>query len=502
MPILEPTELFLRKSGGQLASQMYSFTDAGGNSVSLRPEFTAPIMRHYLEHASEIDLPASWQYAGPVFRYEPPESGPSGRPQDRGQFTQVGAELIGSDSVLADAELLSLASQVPAQLGLSDCWLELADLAVIHSLLDVVGLSERARSFVIANIPALREGEAGLSRVLERARQIHLSGPGPDDDELNSAIAGLDDRQAREVLQGFLQWHGGATPAVAPVSRRSTSSGVTHENNSAEVDGDSRQSAGPSGVEKGSGDIPTLREEWGDFGQRRPEEIVDRLLRKLRGSDDWGKLTHGLDLIAELVAIKGEPTAALDSAQGVLQRAGATSAALDRLAQVVELLSEPSGSESARTVGLKLDFGLARGLAYYNGIIFEVKHPDWPDSLGGGGRYDGLARALGSGADVPACGFAYTLEALLSLGTAPVSAEFSGQELRQELPSTLVVSEEPGGHQEAMDCAGELRKEGYSAELDVCGMALAQALTYARGRGIGQVVAVQPGGQRATYQVD
>ena len=64
---------------------------------------------------------------------------------------------------------------------------------------------------------------------------------------------------------------------------------------------------------------------------------------------------------------------------------------------------------------MRLDFGLARGLAYYNGIIFEVKHPAWPSFLGGGGRYDGLARALGSPETVPALGFAYTLEALLAL---------------------------------------------------------------------------------------
>ena len=57
-PVLESTELFLRKSGGELASRMYSFTDAGSNSVSLRPEFTAPIMRHYLEHAEAVDVPA------------------------------------------------------------------------------------------------------------------------------------------------------------------------------------------------------------------------------------------------------------------------------------------------------------------------------------------------------------------------------------------------------------------------------------------------------------
>ena len=69
LPILGPAELFLRKSGGELASQMYSFADAGGSQVSLRPEFTAPIMRHYLDGAGQQSLPARWQYAGPVFRY-------------------------------------------------------------------------------------------------------------------------------------------------------------------------------------------------------------------------------------------------------------------------------------------------------------------------------------------------------------------------------------------------------------------------------------------------
>lgn len=504
MPILEPTELFLRKSGGQLASQMYSFTDSGSNSVSLRPEFTAPIMRHYLERAAEIALPARWQYAGPVFRYEPASSG---RPQNRGQFTQVGAELIGSDSVLADAELLSLASQVPAHLGLTGCRIELADLAVLHSLLDVAGLSERARSFVVANVPALREGRAGLPPVLEWARQLHLSGPGPEDDELSVAIAGLDDHQAREVLQGFLQWQGGVSPPVAPVPQRPVPSGASYGRNAAAEDMVDGPPAGSPGIEKGSGDPPTLKGDWGDLGQRKPDEIVDRLLRKLRGSDDPGKLSHALELIAELVSIRGAPPAALDAAQGVLRRAGADSAALDRLSEVVELLSErptPSpkveatGRKSSAAVGLQLDFGLGRGLAYYNGIIFEVKHPDWPGSLGGGGRYDGLARALGSPVNVPACGFAYTLEALLSLMNTGETAGHSPQ----LLPTALVIAEGVKGYRQAMDYARDLQRKGCSAELDVCGMGLPQALEYARSRGIDQVVAVQPDGQLATYLVE
>ena len=172
-PLLEATELFLRQSGGGLASRMYSFVDAGSNQVSLRPEFTSPIMRHYLENAGEIELPARWQYAGPVFRYE------VAHPEGSGQFTQVGAELLGSGSVLADAELITLAAQLPGHAGLTGCRVELADLDVFHSLLDVAGVSDRARTFIIESVPQLRQGPSALPGVMERAYQLHLGDRNP-----------------------------------------------------------------------------------------------------------------------------------------------------------------------------------------------------------------------------------------------------------------------------------------------------------------------------------
>ena len=160
-PVLEPTELFLRKSGGELASQLYSFTDAGSNSVSLRPEFTSPIMRHYLENADGISLPARWQYCGPVFRFD------VSHPEASGQFTQVGGELIGSAEIAADVELLNLALAVPSQLGLDGWSLQLADLDILDSLLDPVGVSDRAKSFIIQNMPQLREGRSVVPDILE-----------------------------------------------------------------------------------------------------------------------------------------------------------------------------------------------------------------------------------------------------------------------------------------------------------------------------------------------
>ena len=434
-PILEATELFLRKSGGDLASRMYSFVDGGGNAVSLRPEFTSPLMRCYLEQAADLPIPTRWQYAGPVFRYDAAHS------ESGGQFTQVGAELLGSDSVMADAELLTLAAQAPLQLGITDCRLELADLDVLQSVLDTTGVSDRARAFIISSVPQLRRGRAALPEIAERAAQLHLSDRSPENQELSAALVGLDDDQARQVIQGFLQWNGG----------------------------DRRR-----------------------FGQRDPEQVVDRFLRKLRGSDEPAQLERGLSLAADLAALSGPPSEVLPAARQVIAKSGADPTALNRLAELLEILTTaPEVSDM-----LTIDFGLARGLAYYNGIVFEVKHPHCPAPLGGGGRYDGLARALGSPQDVPALGFAYTLESLLAL-TGPTTNGRSGKPA-----ATLVIPTSPESRFPAFQAARALRQAGQPAELEVCGRELPQSLAYAAGRRIKSALLIHPDGTQTAYDVE
>ena len=160
---------------------------------------------------------------------------------------------------------------------------------------------------------------------------------------------------------------------------------------------------------------------WGaadQLGQRKPAEVVDRLLRKLRGSDSEDKLRRGLELASDLAAVRGEPEAALEAVGNVVKAANADVTAFHRLSELLELLA----SDPAIAGHLVLDFGLFRGLEYYNGIVFELKHPASTDSLGGGGRYDGLARSLGSWETVPALGFAYNLEALLAVTGSAVES--------------------------------------------------------------------------------
>ena len=69
-PILEHTDLFLRKSGGELAAKMYTFSDPSGRKVSLRPEFTSSVVRAYVQGSFRGKFPLRWQYSGTVFRYD------------------------------------------------------------------------------------------------------------------------------------------------------------------------------------------------------------------------------------------------------------------------------------------------------------------------------------------------------------------------------------------------------------------------------------------------
>ncbi|HHY95097.1 MAG TPA: histidine--tRNA ligase [Firmicutes bacterium] len=113
-PIFEHTELFLRTGEATdiVDKQMYTFTDRGGRSLTLRPEGTAPVARAYLEAKERPLLPFKVYYLGPMFRYERPQGG------RLRQFTQFGIEAIGSADPALDAEVIGLGWEVFRRLGL------------------------------------------------------------------------------------------------------------------------------------------------------------------------------------------------------------------------------------------------------------------------------------------------------------------------------------------------------------------------------------------------
>lgn len=122
-PIFEHTELFQRGIGDTtdiVEKEMYTFTDRGDRSITLRPEGTAPVVRAFLEHnLDQGSLPVKLFYFGPMFRYERPQAG------RYRQFHQFGLEVLGSSDPFLDVETILLPIELYKACGLEGFVVEL-----------------------------------------------------------------------------------------------------------------------------------------------------------------------------------------------------------------------------------------------------------------------------------------------------------------------------------------------------------------------------------------
>jgi histidyl-tRNA synthetase len=115
-PIFEFTEVFARTLGDTsdiVSKEMYTFDDRSGDSITLRPENTAGVVRAFMSNGLAQQLPLKVFYRGPMFRYERPQKG------RMRQFHQVGVELLGVAEPVADVEVIALGAQVLEALGLA-----------------------------------------------------------------------------------------------------------------------------------------------------------------------------------------------------------------------------------------------------------------------------------------------------------------------------------------------------------------------------------------------
>ena len=112
-PTLEPTELYKRKSGEELKTQLFRFVDQGGRDVCLRPEMTPTLARLVAARAREYRKPIKWFSISPFFRFEKPQKG------RLREFYQINCDILGDDTPAADAELIGLAIALHQAFGLT-----------------------------------------------------------------------------------------------------------------------------------------------------------------------------------------------------------------------------------------------------------------------------------------------------------------------------------------------------------------------------------------------
>ena len=394
-PVLEQTELYIRKSGGGLSSRLYDFSEPGGFDVSLRPEFTSAILRHAANNGS-VDGPIRLMYDGPVFRYA--DSGDEEGDKTR-QFTQLGAELIGPPAPSADGEIIAMSLEGLEALGINTACVVVGHVGVVLAALTEFNLSERAKLFLISNIAELKDGK--VDEVSEKAVTLGFI-----------TDVKIDDTQAAADRE-----------RLATTIEQVITEGI--------------------GVQLGR-----------NTGSRTPDEIIARLTRKMSQADNSDDFKQALEMLSKLARISGSTPDALAAGRRVLKEAGISADLIANLADVLSA-AEVEGVPSDR---MSVDFGMARGIAYYTGVLFDIYEGEsTSETLGGGGRYDGLTRALGYDRDVPALGFAYELDAVIAaLGETPVLVD----------DLTLVSPTESGSVTAAIERARELRASGKRSAVD------------------------------------
>ena len=195
MPVFEKTAVFSRSLGETtdvVSKEMYSFEDRGGESLTLRPEFTAGIARAFLTNGWQQHAPLKVATHGPLFRYERPQKG------RYRQFHQIDAEIIGAGEPQADVELLAMADQLLKELGI-------ADGVTLH--LNTLGDAPSREAWRQALIGYFRDHRASLSEDsqdrLERNPLRILDSKDPRDKPFTADAPRIDDYLSGEARDFF-----------------------------------------------------------------------------------------------------------------------------------------------------------------------------------------------------------------------------------------------------------------------------------------------------------
>lgn len=151
-PCLEQIELYAAKSGEELVKeQAFVFEDRGGDPITLRPELTPTLSRMVASKQNQLTFPLRWWSFGPFWRYERPQKGRTR------EFFQWNIDQIGSDSVLADAELLAVAARFFREVGLTPehVQLHVNDRELMNDELTKIGVTDEKKPDVLRLIDRL-----------------------------------------------------------------------------------------------------------------------------------------------------------------------------------------------------------------------------------------------------------------------------------------------------------------------------------------------------------
>jgi ATP phosphoribosyltransferase regulatory subunit len=349
--IIQPADVFLDRVGEAIRNRMYVFADPEGRELCLRPDLTIPVSRLYLERGAPADAVVRYAYNGPAFRYQPGKPD-ANRPRE---FRQAGVECFNAaDREACDAEILALIIEAVRAAGLKRFVLRLGDLGLFNALLAALPMPDRWRD--------------RLSHRFWRPLAFH---------ELLHRLAG-ESRPSREPSVAAL------IASLAPDPEKAAAQTAAYLENAGVV----------------------------QIGVRSLDEIVERITHEAADIKEKPLSSDIVRLIESYLAITGAPKAALAQARDLAAAAGVDLRdAIEASERRLRLISA-AGVDAHKAV-FSADFG--REFEYYTGFVFQIDAPgEGGLPVAGGGRYDGLLRAIGARVDAPAAGSAIHTERLLA----------------------------------------------------------------------------------------
>ncbi len=352
--IIQPAAVFLDVVGEALRGRTYVFTDLNGEELCLRPDLTVPTCRLYLQRHPAADREAFYSYNGPAFRFQPAGADAS-HPRE---FRQAGIEAFGDkDPGEADARTLVLMLRALQQAGLAGWRLRIGDVGLFDALLAAAEVPDRWRRRLRHQFWRPEAFRAELKRLSTEPARSAASVP----KELIAALDPDDTAGAEALVAEHLERSG-----LEHIGARSI----------AEIAGGLLDIAADAKAPPLKPEAAALIDAY--IRARLPATETSAALRKLVGEKNKG-------FVAAI--------AAYERRCGLLAESGIDMSAVD----------------------FSAEFG--RSVGYYTGFVFEIVvdalGPSSP--VGGGGRYDGLLKAVGAPQDVPAVGGAIHTERLLTV---------------------------------------------------------------------------------------
>lgn len=202
-PVIEPLDLYTRKSGEEIVGQLYTFEDRGGRRVALRPEMTPSLARMIAARSQGLPKPVKWFSIPRLFRYERPQRG------RLREFFQLNLDIVGVEGVEADAEIIAAGVDVLRAFGLgpSDFQVRYSDRRLLDAALTALAIPEGPGVYAALD-RLLKAGEAAVTAELEKVGVAR-----PTAEILTRAVA-------RRDLAGFQEALSGTGADLAPEAER------------------------------------------------------------------------------------------------------------------------------------------------------------------------------------------------------------------------------------------------------------------------------------------